>query len=1329
MGIAQGQNRPHFLHLSVDEGLSNGRITAMIQDSLGFIWIGTKNGLNRYDGKFMKIYNQQNSMLTSGDISSLAVDEEGILWVGTIGGGLCRYNEKKDSFYCYKSTKEVTSPIPSKNVNTFVQTTQDEVWIGTDKGLYKYSKKEDYFTRFPVSISPFAAVSNNVQAICKINATKLLVGTNGAGLFVFDMEKQSFIPFDYSACHIEQPPEFINSIIPYNGNQWLIGTNGNGLLLYDQDNNQLTNFFLNTAYENIAIIRTIHKDNENRFWIGTDGQGVLSFMGTNSKPVQIDHYFNDSRIKSSLSNNTVNVVFQDNQDNIWFGTAWKGIDIIKKESNHIRFYNSDAERYNTSPILSVLKYKCELWMGTDGNGLSIYSLANENECNLLLQNEYIQCIVPSINGGFLVGTFSNGLLLLDDNKKLKRQYKREPNTLSSLPYNDVRSIVETESGNLWIGTWGGGLSFFDFDTEKFKTYRYSPNTVNSLSSNEVLSVVRNSDGTLWVTTFGGGINYFNPQTEKFKRISLTKNTTYSSGADYVFALVKDSDSVLWLGTKDGLFRYNVQTKTSERIKIGNSIDSNTVMSLILDDKGLIWMGTKAGIYNYDPVRKKSRILIDTAQEFHINSVCKDEDGVLYFGGANRVDSFHPSFVDFEEVYPNVLITDLKLFNERVLVGENELLKTQIFYQKEIILKHNLNVLTFSFVAMDYPFSNHGEFAIKMEGFEEGWRNIGKQNSITFNKLPSGDYTFMVKLVQDGVFMEPVTLKVKILPPFWKTWYAYSLYAIVFFALLWGFHSYSVRWAAIKNKLKMERLHREQEDKLHELKQQFFTNISHEIRTPLTLIINPLENLLKKGGFTRKQQKQLMVIRYNTKRLLNLVNELLNFRQLESGNINLKSTQNDLVVFSKEIYLSYVQLAKNKNINYRFKSTEEEIWVWFDKFQLEMAIHNLLSNAFKFTNSEGTIQLILGKGEDLASIRISDTGKGIRKEKIPHIFKRFYQKRNYEDMEQGFGIGLSIVKDIVEMHSGTVHVKSKFARGSKFTITLPLGNAHFSEGQMGLEHETEQLSHCLLLNSIQRNQEQVINDEFSGTIVLVIEDNTHIRHYLNEILSENYVVFEAKNGKEGLEKAKEVIPDVIISDVLMPDLDGISLCHRLKTDVCTSHIPIILLTARTLSSHKIDGYQIGADAYLTKPFDENVLKSRVENLLNNRKLLREKFIKDDILKPKEVTLNSPDHKFLSQITQLIEDNIDNTEFSVDQLAKDMAMSHSNVYKKMKALTGLTLVKFLKDFRLKRAAQVLKQQNLPIIDVAFMVGYTDRRHFSREFKKKFKLSPSAYSKKRS
>ncbi|MDR0683499.1 MAG: response regulator [Dysgonamonadaceae bacterium] len=1033
----------------------------------------------------------------------------------------------------------------------------------------------------------------------------------------------------------------------------------------------------------------------------------------------------------SLSSNTINTFFTDRQSNLWIGTAKGGISLIKKEPDGIEYYYSDGKGENKLPVLSIFRDKRGLWMGTDGEGMTLHN--PENNTTLFFNKEssngyvgdFVQCIKPSITDNFWIGTYAHGLYLFDPRTRKTHNFSRKADSKSSLPHNDVRDFVALPSGDLWIATWGGGLAFLDAETETVKEYRHEPGNPGTIGSDNVLALHMDEQGRLWVATYGGGLSRFDPASRKFTNF---KSEDYPGLiSNFIFALLPENSHTLWIGTKEGLCRLHLHSLQFETIPIDADYPSKTIQSLLKDRQGNIWAGTKKGVLRLRQGSCKAEFLPGIYDSFSINSACMDEAGKLYFGADKRVVAFFPEQIRFDAGKSPVYLTDFLLFNKPVLIGQGSVLKHQICYEKKITLKHNQSVITIEYATLDFPFSRNINYEVMLEGLEEKWRNVGNQNTATFTNLSPGQYTFKVRpagdLFSHGEIV-PTQIDIHVQPPFRLTLWAYLIYALLLAGLIYLFRRYTLNWMSIQNELKLEKIKREQEDRIHQMKQRFFINISHDIRTPLTLIAVSVNKLFNRGNMELLGQKNLMTIKANTSHLLNLTEELLNFRKLETGNVTLQVSCENLVEFVREIYICHSQFAINKRIEYKFAASHPDIYVWIDKTQMEKAICNLISNAFKFTSEEGKITVDVSMASaGQVIVRVTDTGKGIAPEKIEHIFDRFYQAGK-DDQSTGFGIGLSIAREIVLLHGGKINVCSEEGQGSEFSIILPNGKDHFEHVEFVESPLKDMLSEHFIRDEQNDVPDSVPEQEVKEYSILVVEDNPQIRAYIVELLLSRYQVYEASNGQEALEIALELIPDLVVSDVMMPVMDGITFCHRLKNDMRISHIPVILLTARTLTDSIIEGFESGADEYLTKPFNERILLVRINNILQNRQEIRERVRREMILNPQEVSLNTQDGIFLSKLVAYIEEHIEETDFNIIQMATEMAMSHSNLYKKVKALTGMSVIGFIKDFRLKRAAQLLAQNELHITEIAYMVGYSERRHFSQDFKRKFNLTPKEY-----
>ncbi|KAA6329696.1 Sensor histidine kinase TodS [termite gut metagenome] len=1332
---AKYTQHPKFLHIGIEDGLCNGSITSIAQDSLGFIWFGTKYGLDRYDGANFKLYSSEQNNLPGNDISVLHIDSKNRFWIGTIGEGLFLYNPLNDSFeriLLDDSNREFAYT----EVHALLDGKEDLLWIATEVGLYSYntiSKKAKHYRQ--KSSRSDESGRNDIRAMAEAPDEKIWLGTFGAGLCVFDTKSWTFKDFntsDFSGLTINS--DYINTLFVDKNDRLLIGTNENGLKQIDFQKKKVVNYLDGTIYNGHAIIRCIWQDKRGGLWIGTDGIGILHIEKPGRESPVIQNYRSNQKMPNSLSSNTINTFFWDHQSNLWIGTAKRGINLIKKEPDGIEYYYSDGKGENKLPILSVFHDKRGLWMGTDGEGMTLLDFENKTTLfNKMSLNGYVgdfvQCIKLSINGSFWIGTYTHGLYLFDSHTRKISNFNRKPGSKCSLPHNDVRDFVALPSGDLWIATWGGGLVFFDSKAGTIKVYKHEQGNPNSLGSNNILALYPDEHGQLWLATYGGGLTLFDSKTEKFKNF---KSEDYPGLiSNFIFALLPEDKHTLWMGTKEGLCRLNLHSLQFETIPIDADYPSKTIVSLLKDNNGNIWAGTRKGILRLQERNTRAEYLPGIYDNFSINSAYMDEAGKLYFGGDERVVAFLPTQICFDSYKLPFYLTDFLLFNKPVPIGPKSVLKHQICYEKKVVLKHNQSVITIGYAALDFPFSQNTNYEVMLEGLEKEWRNVGNQNTTTFTNLSPGKYTFKMRPVGDLLTYNktiPAQLDIYVLPPFWLTLWAYLIYALLLAAVFYLFRRYTLNWVGIRNELKLEKIKREQEEQMHQMKQRFFINISHDIRTPLTLIAGSVNKLFNRGNIELLGQKQLMTIKANTNRLLNLTEELLNYRKLETGNVTLQVSYENLVEFVKEIYICYSQFAINKKIEYELTHSHPDIYVWIDKIQLEKAISNLISNAFKFTPEGGKIKVEVNldtTGQVI--IRVADTGKGIAPEKIEHIFDRFYQAEK-NTQSAGFGIGLSITREIVLLHGGKVNVSSEVGRGSEFSITFQNGKNHFENAEFIDSPLTDRLlSEHFIRDDHNGVPESIPEQEVKEYSVLIVDDNVQIRDYLSELLFPRYQVYDASNGQEALEIAIELIPDLVVSDVMMPVMDGITFCHKLKNDMRISHIPVILLTARTLVDSIIEGFEIGADEYLTKPFDERILLARINNILYCRQEIRKRVRQEMILNPQEISLNTQDGIFLSKLVGYIEKHIDELDFNIMQMATEMAMSHSNLYKKVKALTGMTVIGFVKDFRLKRAAQLLTQDALYITEIAYMIGYSERHHFSKDFKKKFNLSPKEYMEK--
>ncbi len=1302
--------QPIFDKIDRSNGLSNNRINSIVKESNGFVWIGTNNGLNRYDGLDVKIYNQQNSNLNSNDITDILIDSSHKMWVGTSDGGLHLYNSTNDDFEVFRNDPDDKASISSNRINVLYEDSKKNIWIGTPNGFCLLDKGTGKF------VSWLNSFSSGVTCFLETEHG-LLIGTFGNGLKLYNENKQILEDILLDDPHLN----FIHVIAALNKDEFLIGTSGAGLLLLDIENRKISNFLddrLNFD-KNINIVRTIKKDVQGNFWVGTDGNGLLYIVDPEGNANRIIWHTNNSKVASSLSGNAIYDTFIDDNSNVWIGTAWNGINYLDR-TNSYNIILSDIEGENTSPVLSIYKTADTFLMGLDGDGLTIHD-NNSGATRLLKENElgasYVQYITEASDGTFWLGTFTKGLINIDSRGRLLKKFQHEDEQ-SPLKYNDIRYIVEDNENNFWIASWEGGLSYLESKTNTFTHYSKQTEMENSLSSNNIVSLEK--DGKyLWIATFGGGVNLMDTETKTFQHFRYDEDNENSISSDNTFSILKDSKGFLWIGTAgNGVNRYDPKEDCMERFDNHEALRYASVVSIVEDKNGKIWFGTKDGVFNFDYGKNKFGSFPSLHDEFHINSTFVDNSGMLYFGGLQGVMSFNPDKLYNPEQPLEVIITDFKLFNKSVPIKKSGILQENILFTDKVTLEHNQDVITFNFSALKFPFASRMEYAIKLENFDSEWRDIGSERSATYTNLRSGDYKFKVKSRDKGMDwgINEASIQVEVLKPFWFEWWAFLLYALVLLFILYWLRKYTVAWERMKANLRLEQITNEKNEEVHNIKQRFFMNISHEIRTPLTLIMGAL-NGLGNESLSLKDQRRLKTVDRNAKRLINLMEELLNFRKLEAGSIKLEVSENDVIGFIREIYLAFGQQAIDKGIDFQFITSNDRIPLWFDKRQLEKTIINIVSNAFKFTPAKGKIKIEVTIQKKQVYIRISDTGDGIPEEKLSKIFNRFYQNTVTE--KSGFGIGLSIAHEIIKLHLGQIKVDSIEGIGSEFTIILPMGKKHFPPESI--------IKTSLPVNFIEEeNTDELLEtiDSDSVETILIVEDHEELRRYIHEVLDSNYMIVEASNGKDGLMVALEKVPDLIISDIMMPEMDGMEFCKVLKTSVTTSHIPIILLTALTSMDNKLEGYDIGADDYITKPFNEELLRAKVKNLLHNRELIRKKFNADGLILPRYLASTSTDQEFLKKLTELIEGHLDDPDFGANQLSIEMGMSHSVLYKKIKALSGMNMVEFIRDYKLRIAKKLLENQSNSVTEVCYKIGYSDRKYFSKLFKQRFGVPPSSF-----
>lgn len=1356
------QNQINFKHLTINEGLSQNTVFTIFQDKDDFIWIGTEDGLNRFDGYEFTIYKHKNNdpkSISNSQINTIYEDPKGNLWVGT-ADGLNLFDRKTGSFTRIRTVAKfgetndfITSILCDSRLN---------LWIGTFDGLKLYDYKTQKISHFKSRNPQNLVGGNKVQTIFE-DKDRLLWVSIGKDLKHFDPVRKKF----YSL-----PAALNSNLILRKGNvrvitqdkqgMYWLGTETAGLFRFDPKTSVTFNYKHNPENTNslpISIIRDLFLVSDNELWIGTrEGLSVLD-LSTN----KFSNYKYNRYDPKNLSHNSVRHIMRDKAGNMWLGTFAGGVNIFQSSSSNFSHIGEQLEErpgLNHPVVSSILKAdNGALWVGTEGGGLN-YIDRKSSVYKTYVINSKQQNIVKSLlkdkTGNLWIGTY-DGLGYLDIRTGKFKNYKIGYN--EEKPGNNQIYALASADNGIWIGTDGQGLVFRDTEGKK-TTYLHDSANKYSISGNNIITILKDAGNqNLWVGT-ATGLNYFDKK-KGFIQFLHNDSDPFSISHNSVSSLFIDSGKRVWIGTKGGgLNLYDRKSKRFYAITQAEGLANNTIHGIQEDKEGNLWVSMNKGLAriifkNFSlPLNKNNFTIMNysvadglQSNQFSSGATEIGDDGELLFGGINGITTFYPHKISKNNFKPKVVLTDFLIKNNTVnILAENSSLTKLIGETNEITLPHDQAFITFKFAALNYINPEKNQYAYKLDGFaDDDWNYVGNQRTATYTNLDAGKYVFRVKASNnDGVWNDEIrSITITVLPPLWKTWWAYTFYILIAGSLLYLFYYYSYNTAKLKGELVFEHLSREKDQELAQRKISFFTHISHEIKTPLTLILAPIDKLVGMNEGNNKIQNQLMLMQRNGERLVRLINQLLDFRKFETGSMKVQAAEGNIVRFIKEVAMAFDSYARDKKIKLKVIAEKDSIRIWFDRDKFEKIIYNLLSNALKFTPEDGRVLIRISTDQDdekkFVKIEIEDNGIGIPAENISKIFEQFNHYDESGINYNGTGIGLSFSKGLVELHHGEISASSipltAETEGSTcFTVRIPLGRDHLTDDEIIPDYkDTENISTyyetdipvAVRLKSEKRKNAVLENMEKEKPIMLVVEDNSDVLHFIESHFEEYFEIHTAENGAIGLEKAFSIIPDIIISDVMMPEMGGTALCSKVKSDTRTSHIPVILLTARTPLIFKMEGYETGADDYINKPFNLNILEARIWNLLESRQRLRERYSKEISLQPRNIAITSPDEKFLDKVMCFIENNISEPTLSVEELAKEVGMSRVTLYRKIKALTSQSAVEFIRTVRLKRAAQLLEQNKLNVSEVSYMVGFMDIDYFRRCFKDQFGHTPKEYA----
>ncbi|MFI5137643.1 MAG: two-component regulator propeller domain-containing protein [Sphingobacteriales bacterium] len=1355
-----------FSQLDVSNGLSHNQVNCIFKDSEGFMWFGTASGLNRYDGYTFKTFRHEghnkNSVIDDF-IKKIYEGPDKKLWI-----------EARYSFCFYDpETEQFNSDMPSllrplklplyQNVTKIVRTGAADFWfLYSDSGIYRYNAVSKQTTHYYHSISSIPTLfSGSVTDITPDTKGNLWIVYSDGTVEMFDIKlnKISYHTAIFKQV-INNKSAFYSLTVDRDNDLWFYASYIDMGVFYYKPS---TGIFRHIDRESSGVrlkanvVSNIIQDDDGLIWISTDHGGISVL---NKKKFEITSLLNREDDTKSLRQNSA-MLYKDNFGIIWAGTFKKGISYYHK--NIIRFplyrhFASDPGSLNFNDVDKFVEDKPgNLWIGTNGGGLIYFNRqtgkytqykhdpGNPNS----LSNDVIVNLCIDHDQKLWIGTYYGGLDSFDG--KTFTHYRHDDRIATSVADDRIWSILEDSSHRLWIGTFDGGLEILNRSTNTF----YHPFKQADIRSRLITSIFEDKQGNIWTGGFlgidvimknsGRVLHYFSNGKNANSLIDNTVNN-----------INQDSRGLIWIATPSGLSILNPKTNVFTSLTTKNGLPANSILCTLEDNKGAMWLSTSNGLsrVTITPTANTFNFRFENfdemdglqGREFNINSALKTRSGELIFGGGDGFNIFDPSSVEPVTNKPKLVFTDFQLFNKSVSANDtingHVVLSKAITVTSGLTLNHSENVFSIEFAALDFFNSGKVKYQYMLNGFDKGWINAdNRTRKASYTNLDGGDYLFKVRASNSGGVWNPdyISLKIKVLPPFWKSTLAYIIYmvliaGIILFIRQRGIQKIRREFAAEKEKREAKLLieqERQEVKRMHELDQlkiKFLTNVSHEFRTPLSLIIAPVDKMLDHADSEQKQQ--LNMIMRNAKRLLNLVNQLLDFRKMEVQELKLHSKPGDIVTFIKDISLSFTDIADEKGIGFAFDTEVEALRTNFDHDKIERVLFNLLSNAFKFTSKGGHVSVMLNMVPEMSTdkvqlleIKVIDTGIGIPAEKHDKIFERFFQHDIPESLiNQGSGIGLAITREFVKMHGGEIKVESEPGHGACFIIRLPMPVADSLATTLpeGTDQPWE-LNAGQVEEDKGRPKHQYANKK---PVVLLVEDNDDFRFYLKDNLKDAFFIIEAPNGREGWQKALSQHPDIIVSDISMPEMNGIELCKKIKNDKRTSHIPVILLTALTGEEDQLKGLEIGANDYMTKPFNFEILLSKIKNLLTLQDSFKRTYKKQMDVQLQEVAVQSDDEKLLRNIVEYIEQNILNYNLSVEELSRRMNMSRGSLYTKVLMLTGKSPVEFIRSIRLKKAVHLLENSQMSISQICYEVGFNTPKYFTKLFKEEYNILPSAY-----
>lgn len=1301
----------YFKNLSIRNGLSQNTVNAILQDRKGFMWLGTKDGLNRYDGlSFRKFKHDAANPRSIGNsfITSLYEDFNGNIWVGTDAGVYIYYPEKEafEEFDCQSLEKTRIE----RSVSMIAGDKQGRVWIAVEaQGMFCYDARQKLLRNYPLS-----EISSNIKCFTFDSGGTLWLGFYGDGLYYSKDNLATVHPYGSPE---DGKREFeggvITKIVQGNYNCLYIGSVKEGVSELNLTSGQVRNLLAIDESGESIFCRDLLPYSDNELWIGTES-GIYIY---NLRTAQFIHLRASLYDSYSLSDNAIYALYKDREEGLWIGSYFGGVDYYPRQYTYFAKYypKNIANSLHGKRVREFCRADDgTLWIGTEDGGLNHFNPKTKEfhffEPSAGFTNIHGLCM----DGSHLwVGTFSKGLRVIDTRTGVILRTYTEGHTSHSLNDNSIFSICRTSAGEIYLGTLFGLL--------RYNRTQDNFDRIPELNGKFVYDIKEDSYGNLWLATYANGAYCYDVSARRWKNYVFDAEDKKSLPYDKVLSVFEDSYRQIWLTTQGGGFcLFHPDTETFTRYGLKDGLPNDVVYQIVEDDDRFLWLTTNNGLVRFDPKTMEMKVFSTAnglpTNQFNYRSGFKDEAGNIYLGSINGFVAFDPrTFAENRQV-PAVAITDFLLFNKEVPVGETDSpLKSSITFSDKVVLTADQNSFSFRIAALSYQAPRMNKLMYKLEGFDEGWLTIGESPLVTYSNLGYGDYVFKVKASNsDGVWNEQETsLHLSILPPFYLSGWAYCFYVLFFMGCLVCVIFYFKRRNYRKQHRQMEMLEQEKEREVYHAKIDFFTNVAHEIRTPLTLIKGPLENIILKKEVDSETKEDLYIMKQNTERLLNLTNQLLDFRKTETRGFRLNFTECDVVAVLRETYLRFTSLAKQKGLDFILEPPQECFMADVNQEALTKIISNLLNNGVKYASTY--LRISLETDEKVFHIRTFNDGEMIPDTMKEEIFKPFVRLDKEDEVTTGTGIGLALSRSLAELHQGSLMME-KGEEVNCFCLTLPVNQD--STITLSAENVSQ-----VEENSCGWEQEETDTKE-KKPMILVVEDNPDMLAFVRKQLTTEYSVLTAMNGIEALAVLDNHYVNLVVSDVMMPQMDGFELCKTIKSDLSYSHIPVVLLTAKTNIQSKIEGLELGADAYIEKPFSVEYLLANISSLIHNREKLRQTFAKSPFVAANTMALTKADEEFIWKLNDIIQANLHNPEFSMEDMADALKMSRSSFYRKIKGVLDLSPNEYLRLERLKQAAQLLKEGKSRVNEICYTVGFNSPSYFSKCFLKQFGVLPKDF-----